>query len=170
MKKLWKKLKTALRSLFHRHSGSGASDTASSPASSSSSSSPDAVPYSSLSWKWGGLDASRATLADGARIRSLKVSGDGLSYSWETGGCEKLGASSSTDASCIACLFCRIGGKWLGGKFDWISTSRRTRDLKNVASGYNGWDKSAVSRADAYAFVIVSKDGRRRTNVAAQGA
>ena len=40
--------------------------------------------------------------------------------------------------------------------------------MKNVEDGYNGWDAGAFRSAKAYAFVIVSKDGRKRTNVAVQ--
>ena len=129
----------------------------------------DAVPFADLDWCWGGFKGGKAAPVGGVEIKSLKVSRDGMSYSWARGGCENLGASSSTDASCVAALFCRIGGKWEGGKFDWISTSRRTRDFKNISEGYNGWDKQAVGKADKFAFVIVSKDGKKRTNVIAQG-
>ncbi len=128
---------------------------------------PDAVAFSALDWCWGGFQGGKAKAVDGCRIGSLEVSSSGLSYSWEAGGCERLGAASETDYSHTVCaLFCRVGGKWRGGKFDWISTSRRTRDLKNCMEGYGGWDKDAVGQADAYAFVVVSKDGRRRSNVA----
>jgi len=128
----------------------------------------DAVNFAALKWCWGAFDGSKAAEDAGARIGSLKVSASGLSYKWEKGGCERLGASSASDASCLACLFCFDGSAWRGGKFDWISTSRTTRDMKNVEDGYNGWDAGAFRSAKAYAFVIVSKDGRKRTNVAVQ--
>jgi hypothetical protein len=85
---------------------------------------------------------------------------------WVKGGCEKLGASSSTDAACLACLFCKLDGRWRGGKFDWISTSRTTRGFENVRDGYGGWRKDAIEAAEAFAFVICSSDGKKRTNVA----
>ena len=62
--------------------------------------------------------------------------------------------------------YVRVGGKWQGGKFDWISTSRLSRDFKNVRDGYGGWRKDAIEAAEAFAFVICSKDGKRRSNVA----
>jgi hypothetical protein len=65
----------------------------------------------------------------------------------------------------VACLFCYSGGKWVGGKFDWVSTSRRTRDFKNIHEGYHGWSPTVFKNATAYAFVIVSKDGKSRSNV-----
>ena len=147
---------------------STSSEAAASTSSTSSTDGADAVNFGALRWCWGAFDGSKAAEDAGARIGSLKVSASGLSYKWEKGGCERLGASSKTDASCLACLFCFDGSAWRGGKFDWISTSRTTRDMKNVEDGYNGWDAGAFRSAKAYAFVIVSKDGRKRTNVAVQ--
>ena len=139
---------------FEKPSGTGVSGVA------------DAVEFSSLDWCWGGLKAGGAQPADGCRIGSLKVTSGGLSYKWEQGGCEKLGAASREDYSqTLACLFVRIGGRWQGGKVDWVSTSRTTRDHKNIRDGYAGWRKDAIEAADAYAFVIVSKDSEKRSNV-----
>ena len=135
-------------------------DTPSSPASS------DAVDFASLNWSWGGFNGKNAKLVDGCEIGSLKVSGN-LTYKWVKGGCEKLGATSREDADHTICaLFCKLDGKWQGGKFDWISTSRLSRDFKNVKDGYGGWRKDAIEAAEAFAFVICSKDGKKRTNVA----
>ena len=150
---------------------SGEASTSAQAATSGEAATPasaDAAPFASLKWPWGGFDGSKAALSDKARIKALKVTASGLSYAWESGGCEDLGASSRTDASCLACLFCFDGSAWRGGKFDWISTSRTSRDLKNIESGYSGWDAAAFRSAKAHAFCIVSKDGRRRTNVIVQ--
>ena len=129
----------------------------------------DAVEFGLLNWSYGGFKGGSAKLSAKARIMGLSVKSDGMSYQWMSGGCENLGASSSTDASCLACLFCLVGGRWVGGKFDWISTSRKTRDFKNIESSYNGWPKNAIANATRYAFVIVSKDGKSRTNVISCG-
>ena len=143
---------------FEKPSGTGVSGVA------------DAVDFSSLDWCWGNFKAGGAQLVDGCRIGSLRVTSSGLSYAWEQGGCERLGASSRKDYSqTLACLFVRIGGKWQGGKVDWISTSRTTRDHKNIREGYAGWRKDAIEAADAFAFVIVSKDGKKRSNVISTG-
>lgn len=126
----------------------------------------DSISFSALSWSYGGFKGGAASLVDGCAIDALKVSSSGMSYKWTAGGCESLGAASKTDAACLACLFVRgADGQWRGGKFDWISTSRTTRGFENIHGGYNGWDPQAIAKADAYAFVIVSKDGKRRTNV-----
>ena len=127
----------------------------------------DAVDYSQLSWSYGGFKGGSAKLDSKARIYNLQVKADSMSYKWLSGGCENLGASSKDDYSqTLACLFCLIGGKWVGGKFDWVSTSRLTRDFKNIKESYNGWPKDAIGMASKYAFVICSSDGKHRTNVA----
>lgn len=129
----------------------------------------DAVDFAQLSWPWGGFKGANAKLDAKARIFNLSVKADGMTYRWVQGGCENLGASSREDASCLACLFCLLDGKWQGGKFDWISTSRTSRDFKNIGEGYNGWRKDAIGKASKYAFVIVSRDGKKRTNVISCG-
>lgn len=130
----------------------------------------DEVDFALLSWDYGGFKGGKATLVDGCRIAALKVSAGGMSYKWEKGGCEQLGASSRSAADCIAALFVQSqDGKWRGGKFDWISTSRTSRDFANIRSGYHGWPTDAIAAATGYAFVIVSADGKKRTNVIRQG-
>ena len=141
------------------------SSTPTSSASAPANTSADEVDFSLLQWNYGAFDGGGAKLASKPRITGLKVNNSGMTYSWKSGGCENLGAASASDASCVACLFCYHGGKWIGGKFDWISTSRRTRDFKNIHDSYHGWSPSVFSKATAYAFVIVSKDGKTRSNV-----
>ena len=128
----------------------------------------DNVDFAALEWRYGGFKGGKATLSDRARIKGLKVTRNGLSYSWESGGCEDLGASGPHDAACLACLFCHVGGRWIGGKFDWISTDRTSRGFENIEERYGGWEYEAFRDADAYAFVIVSGNGKLRTNVIVQ--
>ena len=136
-----------------------------SPGSPTSSLPDDAVSFSQLQWVYGGFDGAAAKLSGKARITGLTASNSGLSYSWASGGCQDLGASSATDASCIACIFCLSGGKWTGGKVDWICTNNKSPSFKNIIDKYKGWSSAVLSKAEEYAFVIVSKDGKKRTNV-----
>lgn len=130
----------------------------------------DEVDFGALSWSYGGFNGSAALPVDGCMIADLQVSASRITYRWTAGGCEMLGAASATDANCIAALFVRdAAGNWKGGKFDWISTSRTLRGFENITEhGYNGWPRNAINTATAYAFVIVSKGGDRRTNVIVQ--
>lgn len=139
------------------------------PAQTAQSSPEDSVDFGQLDFCWGGFKGGSAKLDAKARILNLSVSSSGMSYKWLSGGCENLGATSKDDYKhTVACLFCLVGGKWRGGKFDWISTSRTTRDFKNITEGYVGWDREAVGKADKFAFVIIGADGKRRTNVIAR--
>lgn len=122
--------------------------------------------YSKLNWCYGGFHGENAAESKSAVISSLNVTKTSMSYRWVKGGCEVFGATYTGDASgTLACLFCLHNGEWKGGKFDWISTSRTTRDFHNIETGYKGWEYDVFAKAEAYAFVIVSKDGKSRTNV-----
>ena len=129
----------------------------------------DAVDFASLDWAYGGFNGKNAKLADGCEIGSLRVTSDGMSYKWIKGGCEQLDKNCSHSNPCCTCaLFCLVDGKWIGGKWEHISTDRTTRDFKNVKDGYGGWDASALGKATAYAFVILDDGAKKRTNVIVQ--
>ena len=124
----------------------------------------DALPFGALSWCYGGLHANGAKQS-AATISNLKMSKNGLSYKW-AGPTLAAWGMADDDINAFACLFVmNAKGKWVGGKFDWISTSRTTRDFKNIYSGYDGWDLSDVPNPCPVAFLIVSADGKKRTNV-----
>ena len=124
----------------------------------------DEADYSAFTWAYGGFNGSRAALSE-PRIASLRMNGmSGLSYRWAGPNLSAWGLGH-TDAAALACLFLqRADGSWVGGKFDWISSSRTTRDFKNLG-GYNGWTLAGIPNPCRAAFVIVSADGRRRSNV-----
>lgn len=161
-RKTWKRLLAPLLAVISGFGceREGSTDRAPEPSA-------DAVPFDALHWVYGGVRAATAKPVEGARIEALSVAANGLRYRWTEGGCEALGASSREDASAtLACLFVKdADGVWRGGKFDWISTSRTARDFENIKGNYNGWPKDAIEKGLAFAFVIVSKDGARRTNV-----
>ena len=126
----------------------------------------DEADYSAFTWAFGGFHGSRAALSE-PRIAALRMNGlSGLSYRWAGPNLSAWGLGH-TDAGALACLFVRRSdGSWIGGKFDWISTSHTTRDFKNLG-GYQGWTLEGIPNPCRAAFVIVSADGRRRSNVIA---
>lgn len=141
-------------------SGEASSGGSAEPASSAR---PSAAPV--LDYRFGGFKGGRASEVAGCRIGSLKVGSDKLTYKWLEGGCEALGAADKSDYSqTVACAFYWDGAKWVGGKFDWVSTSRTSRSFKNIKAGYNGWDAGAFLGAKRHGFCIVSKDGKKRSN------
>lgn len=126
----------------------------------------DEVDYAALQWTCGGFAGGSAERCNGVAIADLRISASGLSYRYAQGDLTAISpANSHENADCIAALFCRVAGVWQGGKFDWISSDRLTRDWHNVRGGYKGWTGELLDSADAFAFVIVSGDGRRRTNI-----
>ena len=73
---------------------------------------------------------------------------------------------SKTQAGALAILVVRRNGKTTfdGGKFDWISESRKTRDFKNIRGNYGGWPGDSIEAGVEFAFCIASVDGRHRSN------
>lgn len=132
---------------------------------------PDNKLFAELHWDRGGQDCSKAVRASATEIADLMVYGTRkMTYSWLSGGCEDLGARRADQANCLACFFCKIKGEWHGGKFDWISTSRTSREFTNINTGYHGWSAEDLASADEYAFVITSGDRTVRTNVITKAA
>ena len=126
----------------------------------------DQVSFGALRWSFGGIDGSGASKTS-ASIGGLSASGGGMSYRW-TGPTLSSWGLSNTSAGAYACFFVqRSDGAWVGGKFDWISTSRTTRSFENILHGYNGWSLAGVPNPCPCAFVIVSSDRKKRTNVIA---
>lgn len=126
----------------------------------------DPLPPGAVSW-FGTPKCGGAARVARAEIANLRVSPSGLSYKWVSGGCEALGASGSGDIGPICALgYQTASGAWKIAKFDHISTSRTSRDYKNLQEGYNGWIWGEVSTAKSFCFVILSADGKRRTNYA----
>lgn len=147
-------------------SGSGGSGGGSSGGGTSATDvlTPDEVPFSALKWRFGGKNGASAKQTS-ARIGGLSMSKDHLSYRW-TGPTLASWGLANSDPGALACLFVqKTDGTWVGGKFDWISTSRTTRDFININSGYGGWSLAGVPNPCACAFVIVSSDCKKRTNV-----
>jgi hypothetical protein len=123
-----------------------------------------------IRWACGGFDGSRAVETTDAQVGSVRMDAKGMRYKWTSGGCEALGAVSARDYShTIAAAFYWDGEAWIGGKFDWISTSRTSRDFTNIKDGYHGWNWRAFVDAERRAFCIVSSDGKKRTNLAEAG-
>jgi len=119
-----------------------------------------------LQYAYGGFNGAGAVEDPNVAISGLRIHGrSGMSYSWKSGSSLKPWGLSDGDAGAIACIFYQnSNGDWIGGKFDWISTSRRTRDFVNLNGGYGGWRPEPFHSARKHGFCIVSRDGRKRSN------
>jgi len=124
----------------------------------------DPLPPGAVRWCYGGFDGSRAQHDARCRISSLRVTNpSGLSLRWGSG----IPGDWAKDQNglVIFALFFQAGdGSWKGGKIDWINAARSTRDLKNPAAGYGGWNWGEYLAAKKHAAVVVSADGRQRSN------
>lgn len=119
-----------------------------------------------LVWSYGGVNGSKSVEDPRVQIKSLSIHGtSGLSYRYAVGDLSVWGLSRN-QADALACAFYEgSDGKWYGGKFDWVSTSRLTRDFANLNAGYGGWNANAFHSASKRGFLIMTKDGRKRTNL-----
>jgi hypothetical protein len=124
----------------------------------------DAVDYGKLIWQYGGFAAAGARL-DSPRISSLRTNGRELTYKWEVG-LSGWGLGHSDAGAICAVFFEQPDGRWIGGKFDWVSTSRSSRELKHVES-YKDWPSSGIKlpHSGRVAFVVTSANGKLRSNV-----
>lgn len=152
----------------HSSSGDAAAVEAEPAQTATGSASTAGTAAAKLVYRFGGFKGGGAVETAAAQIGSLRMSRNGLSFKWVKGGCEPLGATSAGDCDhTLACAFYWSDKEnaWIGGKFDWVSTSRTTRDFKNLNSGYGGWTPEEFFWAPKRAFCIVSLDGRKRTNL-----
>lgn len=126
----------------------------------------DAAPFETFKWVYGGFHGDKARPREVA-IADLKMKSDGMSFKWVQD-LSQWGIANEDFTQALACLFVmNKDGEWVGGKFDWISSSRTTRDFKNIYEGYNDWSLENVPNPCPAAFVVVSKDGGKRSNVIA---
>lgn len=123
----------------------------------------DSVPFSALRWSFGGVNGSGAS-PSGAVIAGLSCSKTGLSFRYRTD--LSVWGRGYTQAGDYACFFVqKSDGTWVGGKFDWISSSRTTRGFENIFGHYNGWSLAGVPNPCKVAFLVLNHDCKRRSNV-----
>ena len=148
MKKLFKFFKNLFKKLFGGKSGSSSSDGK----------------EIKVEFAYGGLNFNKATEDPNAQIKDLSVNSNGLRYAWKSGDLRGWGLQDKDPGALAVFAVKDSSGKYKGGKFEWISKSRTTRDFANIKAGYSGWPKNAVETAKGYAFCICSADAKKRTN------
>ena len=123
-----------------------------------------------LHYVYGGVKGENAVEDPKVKISNLRINGSsGMSYSWDNGSSLAAWGLANDNAGALACIFYQdSNGEWYGGKFDWVSTSRRTRDFKNLNEGYNGWQPEKFYAAKRHGFLILSSNGKKRSNFIVQ--
>ncbi len=126
----------------------------------------DEVAFGALQWRYGDFNGGSAARDPNVQISALTMhNGNRLYYRWDKG-LSAWGMAHSDHSGAICAAFFEINGAWVGGKFDWVSTSRSDRELKHVES-YKNWTSSGIRLPwrGRVAFVVVDKAGKRRSNV-----
>ena len=123
----------------------------------------DAVAFSSLQWQYGGMKAGGAVLST-PKLSNASCNGRVYYYRWDVG-LSGWGLGNG-DAGAVCAVFIERDGQWVGGKFDWVSTSRTFRGLDHLES-YSTWPDAKITLplSGRVAFVVTSADGKRRSNV-----
>ena len=117
----------------------------------------------SADWRFGGFNGAKAVEDASCQIKSVSVSGKGVTFKFSGG---SWWGATHGDPTMRCCAFYRDGsGKWVGGFWEWGSPDRTYRAFTNIDDGYKGWDAKAFRSAKEHAFAICSKDGKRRSNV-----
>lgn len=124
----------------------------------------DDIPYDLLQWKYGGFKPPTNAVRSTVVVSDLRVNRGGFRFKWV----RDIGAwgvpYEVPDA--LACFFVKNNaGEWVGGKFEWISSSRSTREFTNIRDGYHGWNLKDVPNPCEVAFLVFRKDGKRRSNI-----
>ena len=145
MKKLLSKIKNFFKKLFGK------------------SSTPSAKKMK-ITWCYGGFDGSKAEEDKKVQISNFKMDDRAMSIHWDSG-MEAWGYGHS-DPKGIACVFFydEKSDTWFGGKFEFISTSRSTREWTNIKGKYKGWDYNPFINAKRHAFCVASGNGLKRSN------
>lgn len=119
-------------------------------------------------WIYGGVNGSGFQCV-GNLIGNLNATGNNMSYSWivsETEAVQLLGSKEKTEADLLACFFVTTtSGEVVGGKFEWISVSRKTRQFGNIlVKKYQGWSLANVPNPTKVYFCIANPKNGKRTN------
>lgn len=127
---------------------------------------PDFAPYEQFEWRFGGENFSKAKPSGAVQLSLRSLSASKITYSWDKD-LSGWGVDYNDHTKAIVCAFVRTAdGRWVGGKFDWVSSSRKERDFKHMTSEpYKGWSLAGIPNPTGLAFVVVRHDGRDRSNV-----
>jgi len=140
----------------------------------------DAVDFSKLKWKYGGVNGAGHNVVDG-QLSNLRVDrmADEMSSNYDPAHYiygrvyyDRPGTGWSVSGG-IFCIFIqRANGDWEGGKMDWASGGGGTKpnyslNFHNLPN-YQGWNETLPLPAGTkIACVIIDGNSKKRTNVAA---
>ena len=110
--------------------------------------------------KWHGPNGASAKVTE--TLSGLKIDATKISYTLSKGTEAWQKPSGDKNCNMYSCFFVLRDGKYVGGKFDWSTYSRKTRELKNIRGGYTGGIVPKTGE-DVW-FCFLSEDLKNRTN------
>lgn len=155
----WKRLVNKVKKWFRKSKPSGGSAPASGGGGSSSGSGSKINPE----WCYGGENGAKAkedTSANGYTLKSVSFDGKNVKFS----GSGKMWGATHEKPTARNCLFFKEGGKWYGGFFEWGDGTRTTRAINNIEGRYKGWQPARVAAAKEFAFCLMDKESKNRSN------
>ena len=111
--------------------------------------------------RWHGPNGGRAAVTES--LENLKIDSHKISYTLSKG-TEGWQPHNAAQKNCnqYACFFVLRDGLFQGGKFDWSTYSRKTRELKNIRGGYTGG--IVPNSGETVWFCFMDLNGKNRTN------
>ena len=132
----------------------------------------DEVDYAAMQWLYGdGFNGSKA-VKTGTQLSNLWFSNNHARWTWDIN-MSAWGFPQSSHMEYCAMFVRRKDGAWVGGKFDWVSSAHTAHVLHHIYPpgqdiNYRNWktfDWSSVPNPAEAAFVVVTADGKRRSNI-----
>ena len=109
---------------------------------------------------WHGPDGRNAKVTE--TLSGLTFDGKAFRYKQSAGTAKWTPRTGEKNLNQYACFFVKRNGVWTGGKFDWSSETRNSRDKTNIAAGYTG---GIVPKAgEEVRFCLMDLNGTKRTN------
>ena len=109
---------------------------------------------------WHGVDGRKAAVTE--TLSGLTFDGKTFRYKQSAGTAKWTPRTGAKNVNQYACFFVKRNGVWAGGKFDWSSETRNSREATNIRAGYTG---GIVPKAgEEVRFCLTDLNMKRRTN------
>ena len=110
--------------------------------------------------KWHGPDGRGCAVTE--TISGLTFDGKAFRYRQSAGTAKWTPRTGEKSVNQYACFFVKRGGTWTGGKFDWSSETRNSRERTNIDGGYTGGIRPVAG--EEVRFCLTDLNMKKRTN------
>lgn len=109
---------------------------------------------------WHGPDGRGAKVTE--TLYNLTFDGKAFRYRQSAGTAKWTPRTGAKSVNQYACFFVKRNGVWTGGKFDWSSETRNSRERTNIDGGYTGGIRPVPG--EEVRFCLMDLNGTKRTN------